>query len=267
MKTNVVIFLVILLVVVNIAAIRAWPFGFRNLNMKQGFQNPTVRVGSTNPSMPVVRPIPPMAMGNPTMPTAPSVPTVLPTAPAMPAMPPPPQMPSGTMPSGTMPAQTSTPAVTASSIPMLPITVPNTPAPVLAQPSVDMCGNIVQGFQNVSDIQGAQYRRKEGFTTRYVDNAGGAKDHYQPIGAFDGVNLPTGNNVSSWRYTSPDEKLLGADFTVGDDSLFMFKNNQCKPECCGSSFSCSGGCVCTTPNQRQYLASRGGNVSKPDDNV
>jgi hypothetical protein len=266
MKTNVVIILVILLVVVNIIAIRAWPFGFRNLRMQQGFQNPTVRVGSTNPSMPVVRPVPPMAMGNPSMPTMPAMPT-MPTMPTTPTAPTAPATPAVQMPMGTMPAQTSTPAVAGSTIPMLPITVPNTPAPVVAQPTIDMCGNIVQGFQNVSDIQGAEYRRKEGFTTRYVDNAGGAKDKYQPIGAFDGVNLPTGNNVSSWRYTSPDEKLLGAEFEVGDDSLFMFKNNQCKPECCGSSFSCSGGCVCSTPNQRQYLASRGGNVSKPDDNV
>jgi hypothetical protein len=259
MKTNVLIILVVVLVLVNVIAIRAWPFGFRNL--KQGFQNPTVRVGSTNASMPVVRPVAPMAMGTPTAPTMPTAPA-MPNAPAMPAMP---AMPP--MPSGTMPAQTSTPAVATNSIPMLPITVPNTPAPVVAQPSVDMCGNMIQGFQNVSDVQGAEYRKKEGFTSRYVDNAGGAKDLYQPIGAFDGVNLPTGNNVSSWRYTAPNEKLLGAEFTVGDDSLFMFKNNQCKPECCGASFSCSGGCVCTTPNQRDYLASRGGNVSKPDDNV
>lgn len=255
MKTNVLIVLVIVLVLVNVAAIRAWPFGFRNLNSVQGFQNATVRVGTTNASMPVVRPVAPMAMGMPTMPTMPSSPTV------------PLSRASMAVPTGTMPAQTSTPAVMPSSIPMLPITVPNTPAPVVAQPSIDMCGNVIQGFQNVSDIQGAEYRRKEGFTSRYVDSAGGAKDLYQPIGAFDGVNLPTGNNVSSWRYTAPDEKLLGAEFTPGDDSLFMFKNNQCKPECCGSSFSCSGGCVCTTPNQRQYLASRGGNVSKPDDNV
>lgn len=260
MKTNVLIVLVIVLVLVNIAAIRAWPFGFRNLNNVQGFQNPVVRVGSTTPSMPVVRPISPMAMGNPAVPTVPTVPT----APAMSTMP---AVLATPMATGTMPAQTSTPAVAPTTVPMLPITVPNTPAPVVAQPTVDMCGNIMQGFQNVSDVQGAEYRRKEGFTTRYIDNAGGAKDLYQPIGAFDGVNLPTGNNVSSWRYTAPDEKLLGAEFTPGDDSLFMFKNNQCKPECCGSSFACSGGCVCTTPNQRQYLASRGGNVTEPDDNV
>jgi hypothetical protein len=246
MKTNVLIVLVIVLVLVNVAAIRAWPFGFRNLSNVQGFQNPTVRVGSTNASMPVVRPVAPMAMGMPTVP-------MMPTAPMMPT--------------GTMPAQTSTPALMQPTVPMLPITVPNTPAPVVAQPSVDMCGNLIQGFQNVSDIQGAEYRRKEGFTSRYVDSAGGAKDLYQPIGAFDGVNLPTGNNVSSWRYTAPDEKLLGAEFSPGDDSLFMFKNNQCKPECCGSSFSCSGGCVCTTPQQRNYIAGRGGNVSLPDDNV
>jgi len=46
---------------------------------------------------------------------------------------------------------------------------------------------------------------------------------------------------------------------LGPDSLFMFKNNQCKPECCGASFSCDGGCVCTTPKQRKFINERGGN--------
>jgi hypothetical protein len=106
----------------------------------------------------------------------------------------------------------------------------------------------------------------EGFTSFLLSNAGGAKDKYESIGAYDGVQLSTGNNISSWRYTAPNEKLLGDEFTPGDDSLFMFKNNQCKPECCGASFSCGGGCVCTTPDQRQYLASRGGNQTAPGDN-
>ena len=127
--------------------------------------------------------------------------------------------------------------------------------------------NSSNGFQNMNDAQGASYRKdmKEGFRTNYSDIAGGARDSYEPIGAFDGVTLPTGNNVSSWRYTAPDEALIGAPFEVGTDSLFMFKNNQCKPECCGSSFSCSGGCVCTTPDQRQYIAGRGGNRSRPQE--
>jgi hypothetical protein len=98
-------------------------------------------------------------------------------------------------------------------------------------------------------------------------SAGGAKDTYRPIGAYDGVALPTGNNVSKWRYTAPNEPLLGAEFKPGPDSLFMFKNNQCKPECCGASFSCGGGCVCTTPQQRQYIASRGGNRTAPEDSA
>ncbi len=106
---------------------------------------------------------------------------------------------------------------------------------------------------------------KEAFTSYYLENGAGAKDAYQPMGAYDGVTLPTGNNVSQWRYTAPNEKLNGAEFQPGPDSLFIFKNNQCKPECCGASFSCSGGCVCSTPAQRQTIASRGGNRTQPED--
>jgi hypothetical protein len=107
----------------------------------------------------------------------------------------------------------------------------------------------------------------EGFSSFYLENAGGAKEQYHPVGAFDGVKLSTGNNVSGWRYTAPNEPLNGAEFQPGADSLFMFKNNQCKPECCGASFSCGGGCVCTTPQQRQYIAGRGGNRTEPEDSA
>ena len=99
----------------------------------------------------------------------------------------------------------------------------------------------------------------EGFESYFLENAGGTSEKYSPIGAFDGVKLSTGNSVSGWRYTAPNEPLTGAEFQPGPDSLFMFKNNQCKPECCGASFSCGGGCVCTTPKQRQYIAGRAGN--------
>jgi hypothetical protein len=107
---------------------------------------------------------------------------------------------------------------------------------------------------------------QEGFSSNLTDAAGTKKD-YKPMGAYDGVQLPTGNNTSVWRYTAPNEKLLGEEFSPGPDSLFMFKNNQCKPECCGASFSCGGGCVCTTPQQRQYLAGRGGNRTAPEDSA
>lgn len=105
--------------------------------------------------------------------------------------------------------------------------------------------------------------RAEGFADYFLENAGGAKGAYQPIGAFDNVRLDPGNKVSSWRYTAPNEPLMGPEFEPGQDSLFIFKNNQCSPKCCGASFSCGSGCVCTTPQQRQYIASRGQNRTEP----
>lgn len=120
-----------------------------------------------------------------------------------------------------------------------------------------------EGFQNSDELD----VEEEGFDSYYLENSGGAKNSYTPIGAFDGVKLSTGNSVSGWRYTAPNEPLLGAEFAPDSDNLFMFKNNQCKPECCGASFSCGGGCVCTTPQQRQYIAGRGGNRTEPEDSA
>ena len=104
----------------------------------------------------------------------------------------------------------------------------------------------------------SQMAKKEGFRN-YSGSPAGAKSSYVPMGQFDGVKLETGNGVSEWRYTSPNEPLRGPEVELGPDSLFMFKNNQCKPECCGASFSCDGGCVCTTPKQRKFINERGGN--------
>ena len=116
--------------------------------------------------------------------------------------------------------------------------------------------------------------KKAGFRNKHTAgfrnySPGGAKEQYQPIGAFDGVRLETGNSVSDWRYTSPNEPLQGnyPKFEVGADNLFMFKDNQVKPECCGASYSSNGGCVCTTPEQRNYINMRGGNRTGPDAGV
>ena len=127
-------------------------------------------------------------------------------------------------------------------------------------------GNVSTGG-NGNAINGMNGNAVEGFNSFYLENAGGAKETYSPVGAFDGIKLSTGNSVSGWRYTAPNESLTGAEFAPGPDSLFMFKNNQCKPECCGASFSCGGGCVCTTPQQRQYIAGRGGNRTGPEESA
>lgn len=46
--------------------------------------------------------------------------------------------------------------------------------------------------------------------------------------------------------------------------MFMFACNQCRPECCPSTYSCDRGCVCTTKQQRQFINSRGHNRSQPN---
>jgi len=112
-------------------------------------------------------------------------------------------------------------------------------------------------------MQGCTTREK---FTNYGATAAGAKAAYAPMGQFDQLKLSTGNE-SQWRYTSPNEPLLAPSQDVGTDNLFMFKNNQCKPSCCGSSYSCNGGCVCTTPEQREYINSRGGNRTRPESGV
>jgi hypothetical protein len=107
----------------------------------------------------------------------------------------------------------------------------------------------------------------EGFVSYYLENAGGAGKQYKSMGAFDGVGLTCPDGVSQWKCNTPNEPLNGPAFQPGPDSLFMFKNNQCKPECCPSSYACDGGCVCTSPEQRQVIASRGGNRTSPEDSL
>jgi hypothetical protein len=108
---------------------------------------------------------------------------------------------------------------------------------------------------------------REGFVSHFLQNAGGARDAYAKMGPFDGVSLTCPDGVSEWKCNTPNEPLNGPAFQPGPDSLFMFKNNQCKPECCPSSYACDGGCVCTTPDQRQVIASRGGNRTTPEDSL
>jgi hypothetical protein len=44
-------------------------------------------------------------------------------------------------------------------------------------------------------------------------------------------------------------------------SMFMFAYNQCSPSCCnkGSPYTCSGGCVCMTDQQKNFVGTRGAN--------
>jgi hypothetical protein len=107
----------------------------------------------------------------------------------------------------------------------------------------------------------------EAFMNYVAGQAASVGNSYEPIGTYDGLMKTPEHGMSQWRERTPNEPLLGPEFKVGPDSLFIFKNNQCKPECCGASFSCGGGCVCTTPEQRDFINSRGGNRTSPTDGL
>ena len=99
----------------------------------------------------------------------------------------------------------------------------------------------------------------------YLVQGSGSNFGTASIGMYDGVNVGTGA-YQGWRGTSPNEPLAGPNVdAVGPDNLFIFKNNQCKPSCCGATLSCDGGCVCTTPAQRNLINSRGGNRTLKDE--
>lgn len=125
-------------------------------------------------------------------------------------------------------------------------------------------GLILLLIANLLMVYSARSVSNEGFMGYFLENAGGAKAKYEPIGAFDDVRVTPDNGVSSWRYTDPNEPLLGPEFKPGPDHLFIFKNNQSKPECCSASYSSDVGCVCTTPQQRTYINMRGGNRTVED---
>ena len=121
---------------------------------------------------------------------------------------------------------------------------------------------MINGYANYPVSVG---KRFEGFDDYSLENAAPKGKKYTPIGPYDEVLLKPANGLSNWRGPPPNEPLLGPEPDLDNNELFMFANNQCKPECCGASFSCSGGCVCTTAQQRQFINTRGNNRNQPDD--
>jgi len=124
-----------------------------------------------------------------------------------------------------------------------------------------------ESFINYVVNGGGNFAKQEGFANYNLSGAG-AGSSYNAMGVYDNITKVPTNGKSAWRDTAPNEAMAGPEFKgPSPDNLFMFKNNQCKPECCGSSFSCGGGCVCTTPAQRDMINSRGGNRTAPEDSI
>ena len=105
------------------------------------------------------------------------------------------------------------------------------------------------------------------------------------MGPYDGIKLKTGNkecwlkspaetplipNDGLYSYLSSQgpikmklsdqAALIGppVDGVKGSpEKMFMLANNVSSPQCCPSTFSTSTGCLCTTKNQRDFVAARG----------
>jgi len=105
------------------------------------------------------------------------------------------------------------------------------------------------------------------------------------MGPYDGLCMKTGNQ--EYWMKSPDEtalvpndglysylssqgpikmKLSDQAALVGPpvdgvkgspEKMFMWANNVTSPLCCPSTFSTSTGCICSTKNQRDFVAARG----------
>ena len=117
-------------------------------------------------------------------------------------------------------------------------------------------------YQHVAWREGSTpgIKNREFFEDMLV-SAGGSAFATAPMGSYDGLNLAAGlpPAAQGFRANHPDEPLLGPPITIDQDHLLPFTNNQCKPECCGATLSCDGGCVCSTPQQRNFINTRGGN--------
>ncbi len=113
----------------------------------------------------------------------------------------------------------------------------------------------VEGFKSGGLPQGKR-STLEGFRSPI-----GADFDAPSMGPYDNldlrVNIPPAGQ--QFRQNHPNVPLAGPPITIDDNHLLPFTNNECKPECCGATLSCDGGCVCTTPEQRDFVNTRGGN--------
>ena len=151
-------------------------------------------------------------------------------------------------------------------------------------------GDQYEGGQDDQDDQGPS-NLVEGLdnTAPAVKDEPAGQDVFRKLpnsmGPFDGLCLQTGNK-ESWMKSPDNTSLIPNDalFTYlssqgplkpvfsdnsalfgppidGQDGsakkMFMFANNRSSPNCCPGTFSTSTGCVCTTENQRDFIASRG----------
>lgn len=105
-------------------------------------------------------------------------------------------------------------------------------------------------YRPVQPIANANFKEKY--------NDGNQRIPASNITVYQGATVP--NTPPKPIVFDTHESLPTIDGTQGSDkSMFMMAFNKCDPSCCPSTYSCSGGCVCMTNEQKKYLGNRGNN--------
>jgi hypothetical protein len=68
--------------------------------------------------------------------------------------------------------------------------------------------------------------------------------------------------AKSMGYSTTQSKwsqYKGTPVPLPEGEMYMFADNEFKPECCPSTYSSSTGCACITQEQVNYINQRGGN--------
>ena len=107
-------------------------------------------------------------------------------------------------------------------------------------------------------------RTREGFMNYLMDGGFGTAS----IGPYDTQDMRRGlTNPDSQGFIPAkraNRRPTGAPFVLDNDHLLPFSNNVVSPDCCGATLTCEGGCICTTPEQRDFINTRGGNRKHED---
>jgi len=78
------------------------------------------------------------------------------------------------------------------------------------------------------------------------------------------LDLDENDNINGYDVTPVTTTIPAPVIGLGSSNpIFMYGNNNCRPECCPSIYSCSGGCICETKKQVRFLEQRGNNNSSP----
>ena len=80
---------------------------------------------------------------------------------------------------------------------------------------------------------------------------------------YQGAQMPM-SSISKIEFDN-HESYPSVDGTNDRDvprSMFAFAYNKCDPSCCPSPYMCSGGCVCMTDKQVDFIGKRGNNSAQ-----